>query len=58
VKLSEKKKSELYEAISEPITQLRIMLTKGQIDVDSELFDLQHNIWREVHKALNLDGTA
>ena len=60
MKLSDKRQTELYEALAEPITQLRIRLQNGHLDsnqqMDRALFDLQSEIWRRVHEALKLEG--
>lgn len=62
MKLSDKKKSELYAAIAEPIMDERLMLQKygspGSEQLDERLFKMQNDIWRRVHKALNLDDPA
>jgi len=60
MKISEERKSKLYDAISEPIMQLRIDLQRyGSLNselLDSKLFKVEADIWREVHKILNLEG--
>jgi len=60
VYLSEKKRSEVYEAIAGPITQQRIELqnygSPNSELLDSKLFKMQNEIWRRVHKALNIEG--
>ena len=58
MKLSEKKKSALYDAIRDPIIDLRVLNDHRPIDIDAELFLLEQKIWRKVHKALNLSGPA
>ena len=58
--ISEKKKIEAYEAISEPIMDLRVaMRGKGEVDPlvhDSDLFRLEIEIWRRLKLALNIKG--
>lgn len=59
MKLGEKKKNDLYEAISRPITDERIFLANTRMSAiayDDRLFNLEQEIWRRVHNALNLDG--
>ena len=62
MKLSEKKKSELFSAIYVPILEERIALKKVEDAnhnyVDDALFLLPDKIWRKVHEVLNLDGSA
>lgn len=60
MKLSEKKRAELYAAIADPVMDERIhQQRKGAPDeLDGRLFQLQHVIWRRVHRALNLEGPA
>jgi hypothetical protein len=57
-KLSERMKTKLYSAISEPLTDSRLAVMKTDLDpkgqIDKELFMLEHRIWREVKAALNL----
>ncbi|WP_421717459.1 hypothetical protein [Algiphilus sp.] len=60
MKMSDKRQTDLYEAFAEPITRLRIRLMRGDLDsnqqMDQALHDLQHDIWRALHEALNLEG--
>ena len=60
MRLNEKRKSELYNAISEPIMDVRITIQKygspSSEDIDSRLFRMQSEIWKRVHNALNLAG--
>ena len=58
--ISEKRKTALYEAIAEPITQLRIENNAGFSieEMDEQLFRLQHEIWRGVHKTLGIKSPA
>lgn len=61
MRLSDKKRSEAYSAISAPIIDLRIAMKKGYPStekMDLILFDLEITIWRRLHKALNLEGPA
>lgn len=57
MKISEKKKTELYKAIHEPIMQLRIRQNAGfSIEqMDEKLYALNNEIWKEVIKTLNID---
>ncbi len=53
MKLSEKRSSELFESISEPIMDFRIKhINEGNLE--NELFTLQMDIWKKVKIALNL----
>ena len=59
MKMSEKKRSEVYNAINTPIQNLRMKYIRNRMvgqDVDGDLFALNNEIWRAVHKALNLEG--
>ena len=63
MRLSEKKRSALYEAINEPVMQKRIAAQKLPISyddrqlVDELLYKLEREIWAEVRKALNISGS-
>ncbi len=58
MKLSQKKTTQLYDAISNPIIDLRITIdqsknvlnNKNISDIDDKLFRLQRNIWKEISK--------
>ncbi len=57
MKLSEKRSSELYSAIREPIIDLRIHTQNHAPNaekMDELLFKVEQQIWRNVEKALNL----
>jgi len=62
MKLSAKRCSAVYEAISEPIMQKRITVKnsehilgeKNTRDIDDLLFKLQHDIWTEIKKVLDI----
>lgn len=56
MRISERKKVELYKSISGPITDLRILTKEHGSDLDSALFQLEIDIWRRVHETLKLDG--
>lgn len=62
MKLSGARKQELYGAIADKIMGLRLdVLRRGfpkevGETLDAKLFDLTNDIWRSVHKTLNLDG--
>jgi|GEM_PF-6205663 len=60
MKLSEKKQTDLYSAIADPVTSLRIKKLRANDGnrVDDQLFALESEIWKRVCKALNLDGPA
>lgn len=65
MRLSEKKRSALYTAISEPIMNKRIIIKqsenvlghKNANDIDELLYKLESDIWAEVQKALNISGS-
>ena len=55
--LSDKKKTEAYSAISDPITNLRLLIERGQLtieEMDEELFLLEQVIWKNVKQSLNI----
>ena len=58
MRISEKKKSDLYSAIREPIISLRISSKySGGISealLDEKLFKLEQQIWKEVKAALGV----
>ncbi len=59
MKLSDKKQSELYAAISEPIMRVRVWNHTGYRmsgAVDSELFDLEAAIWKRIKTVLKLES--
>lgn len=53
MKISKARQTELYLAIHEPITDLRVVL-KFTPDVDVKVAQLEHAIWRRVRIALAL----
>ena len=63
--ISEKNRSKLYEAISEPIMRKRIAIKnsegviglKNAKDIDDLMYRLEREIWVEVRKALNIAGS-
>lgn len=63
--ISEKKKSQLYAAISGPIMNNRISVRqsknvlgeKNANDIDDLLYKLERDIWVEVRQALNISGS-
>ena len=58
MKLSAKRKTALFNAIHEPIINLRISRYPGSGDeLDTKLFDLRGEIWAEVKKALEIEDT-
>jgi hypothetical protein len=60
MELSQKKRTELYKAFSEPIIKLRIQMSrmgpgdKKLKEMDDKLFRLEQEIWREIAKALDI----
>jgi len=65
MKVSEKKKQELYDVIHEQIMQHRIVIAnsenvlgaKNVNDIDEMLFRLNQNIWKHVKRTLNITDT-
>ena len=58
MKVSEQRNQEIFNAISEPIMDLRIKINKGlhlMESVDGELFKLQITIHEKVRQALNIE---
>jgi hypothetical protein len=61
MKISQKKKTELYKAFSEPIMQVRIQVAQmGPGDeklmkIDEKLFKLEQEIWSEITKTLGIE---
>lgn len=59
MKMSDKRKSELYDCIANPIENFRLKLIREKRQAtDAELFRLQSLIWKQVHRCLKLDGPA
>jgi len=63
MKMSEKKRLEVYSAISDSIMELRIKIKLNkensaikQLSIDSDLFNLELKIWSKVKRALHLEG--
>lgn len=61
MKMSDKKRQEVYAAISNSIMDLRISLNKegekiDPLSIDGELFKLEARIWLRVKSALNVSG--
>jgi hypothetical protein len=60
MRISQKKQTELYKAISEPIFQARIRVARmGPGDkkleqVDEKLFRLEQEIWKEIKTTLGI----
>lgn len=58
MRLSEKRSSALYDAIREPVMDLRLEYTKSQPinadELDLKLFRLEQRIWQGVCKELRL----
>lgn len=59
MRVSEKKKSELYKALSEPIFQLRVYINNQnkpvKEDIDNKLFRLELDIWDSIAKVLGIE---
>ena len=63
MKISEQNKSRLYDAIAEPIMKKRIAIQRAdgllhKDYVDKLLCDTTKEVWKEIHKTLNLEGPA
>ena len=56
MRISDKKAAATYEAISKPITDLRVENNGGLSieEMDKRLFDLEQKIWINVVDSLNL----
>lgn len=56
MKISDKKRSELYECIHEPVMKLRIELSKKGLspEIDHALSQVVNEIWSETKKTLKL----
>ena len=55
MKISRKKFNKLYDAIYEPIMDLRVKNKMGDIeDLDEELYMLENRIYQELKQALEL----
>ena len=58
MKLSEKRSSELYSAIREPIMDLGISVKSSSETsseyLDEKLFTIEQQIWRKVKKSMDL----
>lgn len=56
MRISNKRVTEVYEAIHDPIMSLRIELEQGKtIITESVLFDLEQAIWQKVAGALGIE---
>ena len=61
MKVSERRKAVAYEAISDPIMDLRISTKMGNrkvdpLELDGELFKLEIEIWKRLKSALSIKG--
>ena len=61
MKVSEKKKTIAYAAISDPIMEFRIAVAKNKrkvdpLELDGHLFTLETEIWKRLKVALNIEG--
>lgn len=61
MRLSDKRKSALYSALSDPIMELRVDanregMTREQLD--RRLFTLEQHIWRRIKRALDMEPDA
>jgi hypothetical protein len=60
MQLSDKKRTELYKAFSEPIMQVRIQVARmgpgdeKLIEIDDKLCKLEQEIWSSVTKVLGI----
>ncbi len=58
MKISEKRHANLYRAISNPIIDLRVRHSMGEVkDLDEELFVLENRIYKEIKEVLELQKT-
>ena len=60
MRISDKKQTEVYNAISDPIMTERLAIEKRDMtkgELDARLLNLEIIIWRRVHAALNLQST-
>jgi hypothetical protein len=58
MKISQKRFKKLYDAIYNPIMDLRVKNKMGNVkDIDEELFVLENRIYKEVKEALELQKT-
>ena len=57
MKLSEKKKQELYNVTDRVVMNLRVKQNSGLSieEMDEELFKLQSEIWRKIKEVLNIE---
>lgn len=59
MRLSKKKKQDLYDSLAENIMDLRVDLflddsLKDKDNIDLRLFNLENTIWADVKRALNI----
>jgi len=56
MKMSEVNKMKLYNAIYDPIMDLRIakLRNRDSLSADTSLFNLSENIWQRVQEVLNI----
>lgn len=56
MRISEKKHSDLYKSISNPVMEARVKICMGESieSIDKMLFDLETEIYKNVAKTLNL----
>lgn len=63
MKISDKKKQELYKSFSDPIVRLRIEISRNDVSrfplkgdaLDRKLFKLEQEIWQNIATALGID---
>ena len=61
MQLSEKKRTELYKAFSEPILQVRIQVVRmgpgdeKLLEVDEKLFKLEQEVWKNIAEVLKIE---
>ncbi len=52
MKISDKRKEALYDAIYEPVLKMRLKQVRHNSDLDNELYALNQDIWKAVVKVL------
>ena len=55
MRISAKRRQELFKAIDEPVMDLRIVIAKGENSIDAKLFRLAIDIHARVKKALGIE---
>ena len=60
MRMSEKKRQEVFDVISDGIMDLRIDVQCESLNVqalDGRLYKLQQDLWRDIRKTLNISGS-